>query len=263
MKRIIFVLLLIFVTFSIFAQSEDDFEIIQNKNGGITITKYIGTDTLITIPRTISGVRVTEIGDNAFEFKKLTSIVFPDGITRIGKNSFQISTLTEVIIPDSVITIDDEAFYANDIDTLVLGKNVGYIGIGAFRKNKLTEVTLNNGLQIIERGAFEENRLTTITIPDTVKQIGGTERRGWGSIGAFSKNPLNRVTIGNGITELDNSVFLDTGVITVIKIGKNVSIIKGNYWYDSGITESFINYYESQGKKSGTYVSDGKLWKLQ
>jgi hypothetical protein len=263
MKRIIVVILLVFLNFNIFSQNEDDFEIIQNKNGGITITKYIGTDTLITIPKAISGIRVTEIGDNAFEFKKITSIIFPDGITRIGKNSFQISKLTEVIIPDSVITIDDEAFYANDIDNLVLGKNVRYIGVGAFRKNKLAKITLNNGLQIIERGAFEENKLTTITIPDTVMRIGGTERRGWGSIGAFSKNPLNSITIGNGITELDNSVFLDTEIITVIKIGKNVSIIKGNYWYDSGITESFINYYESQGKKAGTYVLNGKLWKLQ
>jgi hypothetical protein len=263
MKRIAFVLLLVFGVSSIFAQSEDDFEIIQNKNGGITITKYIGTDMSITVPRTIGGIRVTEIGDNAFEFKNLTSIVFPDGITRIGKYSFQIAKLTEAIIPDSVITIDDEAFYANDIDNLVLGNNVRYIGVGAFRKNKLTKVILNNGLQIIERGAFEENRLTTVTIPNTVRQIGGTERRGWGSIGAFSNNPLNSITIGNGITELDNSVFLDTGVITMIKIGKDVSIIKGNYWYDSGITESFINYYESQGRKAGTYVLNGKLWKLQ
>ena len=45
------------------ANPASDFEYAVNKDGGITITKYIGTDTDVVIPEKIEGKNVTVIGE--------------------------------------------------------------------------------------------------------------------------------------------------------------------------------------------------------
>ena len=50
-----------------------DYTYEELSNGTVSITKYNGTDTSVTIPSTINGKTVTRIGDNAF-IKKTTSL---------------------------------------------------------------------------------------------------------------------------------------------------------------------------------------------
>jgi hypothetical protein len=54
------------------------------RNDGVTITKYIGSDTEIEIPAMIEGKAVVSIGDFAFD---------------------RCSSITKIIIPDSVISM--------------------------------------------------------------------------------------------------------------------------------------------------------------
>ena len=50
----------------------------------VTIKKYTGTDTEVTIPETIDGYTVVAIGFSAFEdCTSLTSVVIPDTVTSI------------------------------------------------------------------------------------------------------------------------------------------------------------------------------------
>jgi len=102
--------------------------------GKATITAYTGAGGTITIPSTLGGAPVTNLGKDSFA------------------NS---STLTGVIIPGSVKSID--------------GTNYG----GAFRScSKLSSLTIGSGVTYIGQGAFEKcNLLTSVTIPDSVKTI--------------------------------------------------------------------------------------------
>ena len=80
-------------------------------NDTITIAKYTGSDSLVTIPSTKNGLRVTSIGTNAFSYcTHLTSVTIPDSINIIGSSAFYACRLTSVTVPKSVTSIGDFAF---------------------------------------------------------------------------------------------------------------------------------------------------------
>ena len=74
---------------------------------GTTLTKYLGTDTFVSIPDT-----VTTIGEEAFSGNEtVTGVEIPDSITTISFNAFKNCTaLTGIIVPDTVEKIGPGAF---------------------------------------------------------------------------------------------------------------------------------------------------------
>jgi hypothetical protein len=84
------------------AAGQDQFTYTTN-NGGITITGYNGDGSVMVIPDTITGLPVTEIGDNAFRFNTtLTCITFPNSVTNIGAGAFNYCTeLTAINVETS------------------------------------------------------------------------------------------------------------------------------------------------------------------
>lgn len=141
--------------------------IFEIKNGVITgLTPYGKKLTIIEIPSSIDGEKITEIGATAFEdCSNLTKITIPDGVTKIGNDAFNdCSNLTSITIPDSVTSIDDCA--------------LKYCG-------KLTSIELPSKLTEIANGLFYGSGLTEITIPDDVTKIGDYVFRGCSSLSTF------------------------------------------------------------------------------
>ena len=110
MKRGIFVaVLFVGFVFSVFGQNVSDFNyVVQDKK--ITITGYNGSSTTVTIPASIYGWPVVAIGDNAFKYKKLTSVTIPNSVTSIGGGAFSSNQLTSVTIPNSVAIFSSTVF---------------------------------------------------------------------------------------------------------------------------------------------------------
>src|SRR5438477_10825348 len=107
-------------------------------NGGITITRYTGTSSVVVIPDTITGLPVTVIGGGAFYYwTNLTTVIIPSSVTSIGDSAFGgCHSLTGVIIPNSVTSI----------------------GYSAFRAcTSLTDVTIPNCVTIIAHAAFSHS----------------------------------------------------------------------------------------------------------
>ena len=225
--------------------------------GSITIT---GGDCsgALTIPKTIDGLPVTTIGEDAFyRCTLLTRVVIPEGVTTIANEAFSGCTaLTEVAIPDSVTVIGDYAFQGSGLTRAALGTgvlNLGQYAFGAcpnlltltvstqnssfssvdgvvFDKGRSTLLAypggksgaygVPDGVTCIADFAFEScNRMTRVTIPDSVKTIGEDAF-------AFCTN-LTQVTIGNGVTNLAVYAFYNCGRMTDLTLGTGIARIGG------------------------------------
>ena len=124
------------------------------ENGEVIITKYIGKDNAeVSIPATINGLPVTEIGESAFSGagNRLEIVDFGErsNLKRIGKRAFYCCGLKNRNLPDSVTYIGERAFQSAGIFTLRLSKN----------------------LECIEKEAFYNTNIRRIYIPDFTKDI--------------------------------------------------------------------------------------------
>jgi hypothetical protein len=229
-------------------------------SGAVTITGYTGSGGPLTIPDTITGLRVTSIGDLAFyNCTSLTSVTIGTNVTNIGRAAFSGCTnLTSVTIPNSVTRIGDSAFdecsslteitvgTSNPAYTSVAGvlfdksqstliqypggkagnytipTSVTNIGDYSFDNcHSLTSVTMGNSVTSIGDYSFYTcSSLTSVTIPNSVTSIGD---------GAFMGcTSLTNVTIGNSVTSIGDWAFAACHTLTSVTIGNSVSSIGGD-----------------------------------
>ncbi|GHU80995.1 hypothetical protein FACS189468_2410 [Spirochaetia bacterium] len=148
----------------VFGQSNDDFTIVQNRIGTVTITGYGGTENNVIIPGEINGTTVTVIGSRVFQNKALTGVTIPGNITSIGFQAFSNNQLTAVQLPPGLTSIEYEAFADNQLTDLIIPDSVTSIGLRAFARNQLTRVAVSQGVTYIGKDAFAGSQLTSITM---------------------------------------------------------------------------------------------------
>lgn len=192
-----------------------------------------GTD--VVIPSEINGVKVTTIGNNAFDKKGITSVVLPEGITKIGRSAFANSSsggtqnsLQGLVLPESLITIDQSAFYnCTGVGDLIIPDNVITVGHSAFAGAEVTSLTLGSSVKTIDPNAFKNNKISgKVTIPESVTTIGAS---------AFEANlTLSEINIPSQVTSIANNAFkmcnLKNVVIpaTVTQIGSSAFASNNN-----------------------------------
>jgi hypothetical protein len=174
--------------------TEDDFQIMQNARGGITITGYTGNARQVVIPETIYGLRVTEIAAGAFHNKNLTAITIPNG----------------------VITIGTSAFSSNDFQNLVIPDSVTNVGIHAFANSGIQNLSLGNGLQTIDAAAFSSNAIENLIIPDSVTEIRGFEHPTGAGWGAFENNGIKTLKLGSRLTHIGRRAFANNMISEIL-----------------------------------------------
>lgn len=209
---------------AIFVQSEDDFEIVQ-RSGGITVTGYTGSQTDVVIPARISGVAVYSVGRSAFAGRGLTTVTFPAGLRTIEDSAFSDNRLTSVVVPNTVTGIASDAFSGNRINKLTLSSQLVFLG----------------------GGAFAGNRLETLVIPARLDQIPGS---------AFRGSVIKTLDLGGAKTVVARA-FEGAEIETVtVSAGANINTL-------SGLDTSFINLYNSNGRKAGSYTKNGRIWAVK
>jgi hypothetical protein len=226
------------------ANPASDFEYKVGEDGGITITKYVGTDTDVVIPEKIDGKNVTVIGEGAFRnCQVLKSIAMPDSIMIIDISAFEsCASLTTVVLPNHLDQIQDKAFgnckvlsHITFPDSLThIGASAFYLceslksisipancfksvdGNGflfkesqnAFAKSGLETVRIAEGVEILQTGLFRGTKVSEIVIPSTVKVIEGE---------AFADCAnLKNIVLNEGVKKIYYSFISNTSVKEII-----------------------------------------------
>jgi hypothetical protein len=138
-----------------------------------------------------------------------------------------------------VYSIGEMAFRNNQLTSIIIPDSVSSIGERAFENNQLMDVTIGKNVASIARDAFAGNQLTSITIPDSVTFIDG---------GAFRGNQLTNVIIGANVT-----------------LGHYITWVADiDFWITIDAIDNYFNeFYNTGGKKAGTYIFSDGQWNMK
>lgn len=131
----------------------------------------------IVIPMTLSGKKVTGIGNYAFNLcRGITSVEFPPDMTNIGEGAFcDCQGLSNVEWPTTVARIPDFAFLGcSGLVTADLPDGLLWIGRFAFSEcSALHHIKIPSGVTDIGYGAFDQcQNLTQVDFPISITNIG-------------------------------------------------------------------------------------------
>ena len=104
-------------------------------DGSYIITKYLGSETKVSVPGEIDNTAVSEIGRYSFAGKnRITKLVIPNTIYKIGNYAFnKCSFLNDVTLSPYLQEIGEYAFSScSRLNQIVIPKSVTEIGYGAF-----------------------------------------------------------------------------------------------------------------------------------
>ena len=155
-----------------------DYEYAVNKDEEtVTITAYTGAEEDVEIPAELDGYKVTAIGYQAFTYKEMKSVSFPESIRSIGERSFEYCTISdalrlpegaairkdafsyavlpsEVIIPAGVMVGECAFSYCETMEKLFVGPDV-VIGGRAFGYSYDLKQVICAAGSVLETDAFE------------------------------------------------------------------------------------------------------------
>ena len=157
-----------------------------NKDTAI-ICGYTGYDKYLTIPDSIGGHKVEEIGDYAFYGMQLEEVILPSGLKCIGEGAFYNNNFDTIRIPASVEHIEEMAFLycqnLNNIETEAGNKSFCVSDGVLFNADKTKLILYPIGksgadyiipdmVEEIYGGAFCNTAIESISIPKSVRLIG-------------------------------------------------------------------------------------------
>ena len=202
--------------------------------------------------------RLVYLGQNAFQnCTALNGISLPGSLKQIENGTFYgCSGLTSVSLPHSLIQIGDNAFYGcTGLPAITIPSDVTSIGYGAFsgceklytvtiydleawcgidfanpsanplshaisfklNSQYLNDLVIPEGVTIIRPYAFAGYRmLGDVMIPDSVTELGYC---------AFYESGISSVSVGNGVSYIDNDTFQDCTSLETVTLGSGIQEI--------------------------------------
>lgn len=219
---------------------ETDFLYDLTEDGqGIVITGYKkGKPSDVSIPETIEGYPVVEIGKGAFSSTWVYSVVVPKTVQKV-VNSFACDThpIRVDINTERLKYIEGGAFNRVDFantkivlsDGCVIKEDDSILRNGdVFSKSNITSIVLPEGLERIPERMFQRcSKLKSVTLPSTLKEIG--------EYAFYDCTSLESITFPNSLQKIGVAAFMNCENL------KEVNIPDGaEYKYDSaGVDGAF------------------------
>ena len=265
-RRCIAVLLCVTATILILIPSNDaqatttkgDFEL-----DGSTLVSYLGSDTEVTLPNTI-----TAIGNDAFSGNEaLYKVVIPDSVKTIGPSAFENCTnLTKVSIGSSVKSIGSAAFSGcKFLQSINIPAKCDSLGSGVFAGcSSLSSVSIDSdnrsyvcadgviykrdGSELVQYLAGRAS--STYSMPSTVSTIG--EYAFWGA------ESLTNATVAKGIKEIPEYAFSNCASLSKVTLPSSVESLMA-YSFENCPNLTSISIPDSVGyiDEKAFYLTNG------
>jgi len=214
---------------------------------------------------------LTEIGEDAFCYSKVTSLSIPEGVTALGYGAFRSSDLASVSLPSSLRTIGDYALSSTKLTSIVIPEGVESIGGSCFFTcRSLASVTLPSTLKSIGRSCFYKVPITSIDLPEGLTDLGAKAFLSCGNLesvkvpstvtvigdGTFNEcKALTSVVLHDGITAIGDEAFLRSGLTGPFTMPAAIEKIGMGAFSHTGITE-FVLSAGSKLVKDGECIYD-------
>ena len=242
---------------------DGNFEYEIKEDGTIAITDYYGTEGNVTIPETVNGYTVTEIGDYAFyeyfDPKILETIELPDTVVSIGEEAFSYcENLKTIVWPDSLQSIGRYAFEdCISLEKVTLPDTVAHIGDETFAYcSSLKEINIPKSMTTVPYWMFYDcSSLTKVTIPETVTSIDSyafayctslvkidlPQTLTYMDSGVFAGcSNLTDLNIPDSVTYMGSSIFSGCDKLTTIELPDSLETLSNSMFYNSAIEEMTI-----------------------
>lgn len=176
----------------------------------------------ITLPDSL-----TEISKYLFaNDSSLTSIIIPDAVTSIGTRAFEYcKRLESVNIPEGVSVIEDQTFNGcSSLRSITIPDSVYYIGVAAFSGcTSLDTLIVGSGLYDMGYGSFSGHDLSMGVFSGA--HISHLDYNcGWyyDLPAKLSRDSLRTVVIGDDVTTIYDSAFVDSPVLSSVTMPANL-----------------------------------------
>ena len=252
-----------------YVDSSTKFEYTLSGNEAV-ITGYSGSSSVITIPTSVSGYKVTGIGSYAFENSTMTTLTIPSTITSIGYRAF--------FNCQKLSFINFNALNCNNCD----GNGGTFYNAGQLASS-LT-VTFGNGVKRIPADLFYVStdynygdnpyaHITSVVLSNTIQEVGYSafsncydiKNISWGTgivtIGDYAFSNciyLSSVTIPSVTKSIGYRAFYDCASLSSITFNAlNCNDCNSYGFYNAGYAASSLNVTVGSGvKKIPAYLFD-------
>ena len=216
------------------------------------ITGYTGSASSVEIPSTLSGCKVREIADEAFEFKHVISVSMPNTLQKIGQYAFCGSDLTSITLPGGVTTVSPYAFaYCEDLQTLTI------TGAAELDHASFWNCPSLSSVQVSDNSATKRDQIAFMECPNLTQVNGVTP---------YTKDTNDRPVLNSTIeTAIRNHFSRSTDVKFVVDFCSDYCAYIVNTETDAWMTDKLkarqlhdwlIRHCEYEDQKNGETLDD-------
>lgn len=144
-------------------------------NEEVTILNYINSSNDVEIPSTIDNLKVTKIGEYAFDNSEITSLKLNENLQEIGDYAFRSNLIITLTMPNTLKIIGKYAFsYCFNLEVLNLNEGLEKIDNAAFSSDEnIKKIILPKTLTTLSDYAFQNcYYIEEVYIPSNVTYVG-------------------------------------------------------------------------------------------
>ena len=142
------------------------------KAGAFAVGRYRGTETDIVFPTEIEGIKITGVANTSGRapenYKKIRSVILPEGYTRIRNMAFAgCESLERIALPSTLREIGTGAFSdCKSLKEIILHPGICYTGNSPFLGAQIGTVILYPGEEKLPANLFLDCKIAVLIVPD-------------------------------------------------------------------------------------------------